>query len=242
MRTSLGVLFFLMAARLAAAQVGPVDRWGGAPEGSWVKAHVTYQLGEKKQEQDTTRTVSEVHEDQIVLRVDNTPGNSGATFRMRRDLLSVIASTEGVVVEQKDLPAEDVAVGAASFKCVVRQLRWKLAKEAKIVDTLKLWECDEAPGRIVKAEGVFHDVGMKEGGGWKFESKLTSLSEKVTLGAKELPCATFESSASGPGPWTDKLWISKDVPGMIVRSVGHRELHGKKETTEWSVVDFAVKK
>src|SRR5436190_1108880 len=235
-------LHIVLAFRPASAQVGPVDRWGDVSEGAWVKAHVTYEAGAKKQEQDTTRTVSEVQGDQVVLRIDNSPGASGATFRMRRDLLSAIASPDCVIVDQKDLPAEDVGVGTRIYKCAAYQIRWKLSKEAKIVDTLKLWESGEVPGRVVKAEGTLHDVGMKEGGGWKFESKVTALGEKVAVGSKELTCATLESNATGPGTWTDKVWISKEVPGMIVRSLGRRELHGQKEATEWTVVDFALKK
>ena len=53
-------LHIILACRPASAQVGPVDRWGDVSEGAWVKAHVTYEAGAKKQEQDTTRTVSEV--------------------------------------------------------------------------------------------------------------------------------------------------------------------------------------
>jgi hypothetical protein len=222
----------------ALVQAGPIDRWGGVKEGSWVQAHISHQLGDKKQEIDTTRTVKQVRDDEIVLDIDNAPGKKGLAFRMRRDLLSALGTSGSVIVEEKTLDPEDLVVGPATYKCGVHEFRWRATKDTKLVNTLKLWECDQAPGRLVQAEGLHHDQGK----GWKFAGKLTSLEAKVKVGTRELPCALFESGATGPGSWTDRVWISKDVPGMIVRSLGQREVSGTKETTEWSVTDYEIKK
>jgi hypothetical protein len=242
MRVAPTLAGLLLVSASAFAQAGPIDRWGGFKEGSWVKAKITHEVNGKKQEIETTRTVSQIQADQIVLSVENSSGAKGALFRMRRDLLSAIGSTNAVVVEKKDLDVEEIPVGSKILKCSTHELHWKLSKDAKTVDTLKLWESDEAPGRLVKVEGTFHDAGVKEGRGWKHSGKITALDEKMTVAGKELSCALFESTATGPGQWTDKVWISRDLPGMILRSLGHRDDGTKKESTEWSVVEFEAKK
>lgn len=226
----------------AFAQAGPIDRWGGFKEGSWVKARIIHEVNGKKQEVETTRTVSQIQAEQITLSVENAPGGKPALFRMRRDLLSAIGSANSVVVEQKDGAAEEIVIGSKPLKCSVHEIKWKSAKDAKAVDSLKLWESDQAPGRLVRAEGTWHDAGVKDPKAWKHSGKLTSLDEKLTVAGKDYACSVFESTASGPGSWDDKVWISKEAPGLILRSLGHRDDGSKKETTEWTVLEFEVKK
>jgi hypothetical protein len=241
MRIVLTAVLLVASSLSAFAQAGPVDRWGGFKEGSWIKAKNGYEGGGQKAEQEVKQTLSESKADENVI-THELIGGGMATIRFRRDLLSTIAGLECVVVERKDLADEEITIAAKALKCQVRSIRWKLSKEARIVDSLKLWESDQVPGRVAKIEGTLHDFGAPEAGGWTYAGQVTSLDTKVTIAGKEFPCALLELSATGPGTWTNKVWVNDSIPSKVARSLGIREAEGKKETGEWKVVEFESKK
>jgi hypothetical protein len=225
----------------AFAQAGPVDRWGGFKVGSWIKAKNTYESGDLKAEQEVKQTLAEAKPEECAV-TNELSGGGMATIRFRRDLLSTIAAPECTVVERKDLADEEIKIASRTLKCQVRVIRWKLSKDAKIVDSLKLWESDQVPGRVAKIEGTLHDFGAPEEAGWTYAGQITSLDTKLTIASKEIACALLELSATGPGQWTNKVWVTDSIPSKIARSIGIREAQGKKETGEWQIVDFEVKK
>jgi hypothetical protein len=232
----------LAACSLSAfAQAGPVDRWGGFKEGSWIKAKNSYEGDGRKAEEEVKQTLAEAKPDDCTV-THQLSGGGEVTIHFRRDLLSTIAGPDCAVVEQKDLAAEEITIASKALQCQVREIRWKLSKDAEIVDSLKLWESDLVPGRVAKIEGTLHDFGAPKDGGWKFSGQITSLDAKLTIAGKEIPCALLELSATGPGQWTNKAWMNDSIPGKVARSIGIREAQGKKESLEWRIVDFEAKK
>jgi hypothetical protein len=241
MRILLTAAFLAASALSAFAQAGPVDRWGGFKEGSWIKAKNSYEGGGRKAQEEIKQTLAESHPDESVL-THQLNGRDGVTIRFRRDLLSAVAGPDCVLVERKDLADQEILIASKPLKCQVRELRWKLSKEAEIIDSLKLWESDQVPGRVAKIEGTLHDFGAPKDGGWKYSGQITSLDAKVSIAGKELPCALLELSASGPGTWTSQAWMNDSVPGRVARSIGIREAQGQKESMEWRILDFEARK
>lgn len=101
----------------------------------------------------------------------------------------------------------------------------------------KVWVCDELKDKIYS-------------GAVKMESDnstitCTKLSEKITVGGKELECAVFEGDMNAPGGQGKgkmKLWQACEYPGFQFKTEMTFSIQGQERTMTMEATEWDIKK
>ncbi len=183
------------------------ESWSAFSQGDYVKFTVTTRwpaMG-RSTKSVITETIRKISEDEVVVEEsteedDRKPVISETKHRV--ELPSGNRTKKGT---------ESLTVDGKKFPCTV----WEIAD-------LRVWECPEAPGRVVRAELSFAN--------YKVTCRLLKVSERVKVGNQELDCYVREISDSRSDSSNSKEWRSPAVPGHLVRATSNS--HGIETTQE----------
>ncbi len=198
------------------------DKWG-FKEGSWVELRVTEESPRGKNTFNLKTTVQKLGDTKVTLLLQKQgAGQTTDDFPLRP--------------EMKKLGTETLDIDGKSFACTMWE---KVETRGQVKETMKLWVCKDAPGRVVK-----HEQSTKLGENEvKGTGSLKKLGQRTTIGSHTVTYATFEFKGSGTdqSEVTISQWVSDQVPGFLVKEE-HRESKAKIEVVRIKeLVDYEVK-
>ena len=197
------------------------DKWS-FKEGSWVELRITEQTPRGQQTYNQKNTIKKLTDDKVtILTQEQGAGQAEKELPLKP--------------EMKKAGTETLDVDGKSFACAIWE---KIETVGAGKETMKLWVCKDAPGRIVKQEHTTK-TGDKETSG---SGTLKKLGQRLTIGTHTVTYAIFEyKETGGDAELTITQWASDQVPGFVVKEE-RREKSGKLEVLRMKeLVDFEVK-
>jgi hypothetical protein len=225
--------FALVVSALAAAPAlageAPVRMpWDGFGVGSFVHARTTTTSsveGVPPQTSETKQTLVKITDEAYTIQFETKVGEEwmGTEMPWPRKATGAVAAVEPPKPEE--LGDEDVTVDGKAYAC----------KKTRIVAqgmTSTTW--------IHATEGMLKSE--TKGPGTESSVVVTKLAAKVKVAGKELEVREQVTVTKGPGTAsTTTDWLSKVVPGGLVRSEAVSELGGMKTTTLTEAIAYEVK-
>lgn len=230
-RALLTALLLVLAVPLAAGAEGIADRWTKFKAGSFVTIRTTSKLSGEEMVEESKYTITELTADYYALKIETSMGGNALPVTEVKYPLTPSAAPEWTWEEKG---AEELEIAGEKVKCSVR-----IGTSSDKKSLWTIWVAEVGGGSVeVKTEKKL----VVPGGSRTETSVVTSLSEKLKVGEKEVSCWVKTTLMEVEGQKVEgKVWESRDVPGLVVKSENKTTVGTMVMVSIREVVAFEVK-
>ena len=207
----------------------PDDGWRNFRRGSWVRIRTM----EDEFTREERHQLKAIQRGCVVLHIEGRDKTLPGTRPVFKDSDLV----------RKEVKAETVTIDGRDYRCRVIETTWKRTKHKGTTVSLKerSWIAEDPtlPETLLRRETTERSP---KGAEITRTRRVLSLSEKRTIGEREVDCWSVESVSEWKTGRTEvRTWYSREVPGHEVRRVEKIRNHGHETESSTEVINFEVK-